>query len=122
MIETVLFIKKWLSKSKEPLTVDYNEFAQVLNNMGLKEMARQISYKSQYRQMLYDWKNKNYVSATWLTTLWLFIGYGYRVWYTILWAQGFLLLGWYFARRSKIILPNSKETIGFWYSLGVNNK
>jgi len=67
--------------------------------------------------MLYDWKNKNYVSATWLTTLWLFIGYGYRVWYTILWAQGFLLLGWYFARRSKIILPNSKETIGFWYSL-----
>ena len=115
--KTALFIKEWLSKSKIPSLVDYKELAQVLNSMGLREQARQISYEGQYRQMLYDWEIKHYASAIWLTFLWVFIGYGYRVWYTLIWTSGFLLLGWYFALKSKIMLPNSKEILGFWYSI-----
>lgn len=115
--ESLLFIKRWLSKSIEPLPIAFKELARVLINMGMEDQARLVMYDSRHKQMLYNWKNRNFASAIWLTFLWAFIGYGYSLWYTLIWALVLLMSGWWLAKRSKIMLPNSTETIGFWYTL-----
>lgn len=87
----VAWLKGWLSKQKRYSPSPYEQLASVLVNAGQREKANEILYASRERE-------RKETSLRWRTRLWLtlqrmFIGYGYRVHYSLYWVLGFVVLG-----------------------------
>ena len=107
--------KEWLEKQTRYSPQPYEQLATVLRKAGYKGKAKAILYKGKKRE---HWEATRMLSGTWwwLTLQWLFIGYGYRIYYAFFWCLGLILIGALILRLSGQG-PAHGMPYGFSYSL-----
>jgi hypothetical protein len=107
----VSWFKEWLEKQKSHSPQPYEQLASVLQKTGHKEKANDILYYGKERER----SEATGLNWLWLTLLWIFIGYGYRIWYAFLWVILFVAIGACIFRRTEEAKRN-KMPYGFAYS------
>jgi len=75
--------------------------AKVLRDSGRSVDANELLYFGHNRALWNLWNNGNYVSALWMFLFRIFVGYGYRTWYSIIWAGGLVIVWALMFRRTK---------------------
>lgn len=93
----IAWLEKWLNKQEKYSPQPYEHLAGVLRKTGHESMSNNILYAGMER------KRKE---ATWmywfgLTLLKIFIGYGYRIFYSLIWVIVFGAIGTLFIRFGK---------------------
>lgn len=111
------FIESWLRKEEVHSPQAHEHFALTLRKMGLHQRADQTLYEGKHHEFWNALRSKRVLGAGWFFVQYVFIGYGHRVWYALLWIAGLIVAGWWSARKSGARLPNSEERLGFWYSV-----
>lgn len=85
------WLKRWLSKQELYAPQPYVQLASVLRSEGHKDKAEEILFESKELERSLT---KDIPTWIWLTAQKYLIGYGYRtIYYPILWAFGFALIG-----------------------------
>lgn len=79
----------WLSKSKRYSPKPYEQLAKVLHRAGYTSKANDVLYSGKERER----KQENGKQKTWMFLLNIFIGYGYKTYYSIFWIFGLTLIG-----------------------------
>ncbi|MBO1224924.1 MAG: hypothetical protein JYX80_10910, partial [Candidatus Scalindua sediminis] len=92
------WLKEWLGKQKDYSPQPYEYLASVLQKSGLEGMAKDILYTSRERK-----RSEVVTGLNWcgLTILKYAIGYGYRIYYSILWIIFFIIAGMFCVWRNK---------------------
>jgi hypothetical protein len=80
--------REWLEKS-EYSPQPYRQLANILEKMGYKEKANEILYTQKNR----EWSLAGLRRKIWLSLLWVFIGYGFRVHRALYWVLGLAGIG-----------------------------
>jgi uncharacterized protein YjbI with pentapeptide repeats len=87
----VSWLKGCLAKQKKFSPLPYEQLATALVQAGHREKANKIFYAGRERERketALPWRNR-----VWLTLQKIFIGYGYRLHYSLYWVLGFVVLG-----------------------------
>jgi len=84
------WFENWLSKQKHYSPQPYRQLATVLRVQGFPQAADDILYAGRERERREASSGSQFL---WLTILKWIIGYGYRVWLSLVWLSGLLLLG-----------------------------
>jgi len=111
VVRDVSRFKEWLEKQKSHSPQPYKQLANVLQKTGHKEKADDILYYGKERER----SKATGLNWLWLTLLWIFIGYGYRIWYALVWVIAFVTIGACIFRRTEEANRN-KMPYGFAYS------
>jgi hypothetical protein len=85
----VKWFKEWLAKQRNYSPQPYEQLASVLVKAGHKDKADDILYAGRERER----NQAGWLNWFWLTLLKIFIGYGYRVQYSIIWILFFISIG-----------------------------
>ena len=104
----VSWLKEWIEKDKSYSPQPYKLLADVLEKEGYKGKAREILYHGEKRAQ----SEAKGVDKAWLLLKGIFIGYGYRVYYAVFWAVGFIILGMILLYTTKSV-PGKKEKDDF---------
>jgi len=78
----------WIGRqeySRQP----YEYLASILSKLGYKDKAEDILYAGKNREL----KNTPFPASIKLWLEGVLIGYGYRIWYAVIWVAGFIILG-----------------------------
>lgn len=86
----ITWLKKWMWKQEKYSPQPYEHLAKILRQDGRKKEAREILYTSKSREHR---KTTSVWYWLWLTTIWTFIGYGYRIYYAFFWSLGLVAIG-----------------------------
>jgi hypothetical protein len=78
----ITWMKKWLDKQKLYSPQPYEQLAKVLRDAGHRSKANDILYAGRERER----KGAKGLSWLWLTMQNIFIGYGFRIYYLLLWV------------------------------------
>jgi hypothetical protein len=87
----ISWLTGWLAKQKKFSPTPYEQLATALVNAGHREKANEILYAGRERE-----RSKTKLPGRkkfWLTLQKIFIGYGYRLQYSLYWVLGFVILG-----------------------------
>lgn len=87
----VPWLKGWLEKQKAFSPAPYVQLASALVNAGYREKANEILYAGRERERMETGLSLR--SKLWLSLMKIFIGYGYRLQYSIYWVLLFVVLG-----------------------------
>lgn len=87
----VPWLKGWLEKQKAFSPSPYVQLASALVNAGYREKANEILYAGRERERMETGLSLR--SKLWLSLMKIFIGYGYRLHYSIYWVLLFVVLG-----------------------------
>ena len=79
----------WLARQQKYSPQPYQQTASVLRKLGYPEDADSVLYAGKNREL----REAKYPTKIWLFLLWIFIGYGYRLYYAGLWALFFVVFG-----------------------------
>jgi len=101
----------WLGRQRGRSAQPYEFLAARFMELGDKEKAEDILYAEKNQEL----KNTPFPGNTKLWLERLFIGYGYRTQYSLIWAAGFVLLGASLLRLSREG-PRNKMPYGFAFS------
>lgn len=83
----------------------YHQMAKVLQDIGQKEKANTILFRSKQRERLEAWKNRHYITwgGYWLLELTIGYGFGYRYFYSLFWIYLFTYFGaWVLASPEQV--------------------
>ncbi|MBC8549711.1 MAG: hypothetical protein H8D23_08660 [Candidatus Brocadiales bacterium] len=94
----ITWFKKWMGKQVKYSPQPYEHLAKILSQEGRMKEAREILYTSKSREHR---KTTEVWYRLWRTTLWIFIGYGYRIYYAFFWVLGLVTIGTVWLRVSK---------------------
>jgi hypothetical protein len=86
---TTKWWKGWLARQKDFSPQPYEQLAVVLQKLGQKDKANDISFESMNRER----DQAQSMKRIWLTMHKWFIGYGYRIYYAWAWVLGFIVAG-----------------------------
>jgi hypothetical protein len=79
----------WLTREQKYSSQPYQQVASVLRKLGYPEDASDVLYAGKNREL----QEATSVNKIVLFLLWSFIGYGYHIYYSLLWALFFILFG-----------------------------
>lgn len=85
----IFWLKEWLGRQKRYSPQPYEQLASVLRKAGHTEKANAILYAGRERER----SEASGLKWLGLTLLNVFIGYGYRIYYTTFWIIGFVVVG-----------------------------
>ncbi len=82
-------MKKQPNYSPQP----YEQLAKVLRESGAAAEANELLYAGHNRELKQLKDEGRYFAYAWHFLFLVFIGYGYKIWYTLFWVFGFVVLG-----------------------------
>ena len=85
----ISWFEEWLGRQKKYSPQPYEHLASILRKTGHKEKANAVLYAAR------EDERREATGLDWLslTLLKVFIGYGYRIYYSLYWSLGFIVLG-----------------------------
>jgi hypothetical protein len=90
----------WLAKQEDFSPQPYYRTQHILLESGDSRAAAAVGYAGRDRELTQAWRDRQIGMAIYLTFSKFVIGYGYRIWLSVLWAIGFVLLGAIIFRRT----------------------
>ncbi|WP_429494759.1 hypothetical protein [Paraburkholderia youngii] len=85
---------QWLGRGTPMFQAQpYQEAIRFLKNAGLDEAAAEVGYQAKERQRDAACAARNFSDCIILTLSKILIGYGYRLWYSIIWSLAFVIIG-----------------------------
>ena len=94
--ETIVIIEhilKLLSRQTKYSPEPYEQLARVATEVGLADIAKRVLYRKEEQKRADLWQNSQYADWFWSIIKLVFIGHGYRVWYSLFWIGGLVLIG-----------------------------
>jgi hypothetical protein len=86
----ISWLLDWLARQSIFSPQSYQQLAALLQKSGHGDKAGDVLYESKKRQRAEVATGTEWL---WMTLLWLFVGFGYRMYYTIFWVALFVCLG-----------------------------
>jgi hypothetical protein len=110
----ITWFKKWMGKQVKYSPQPYEHLAKILRQDGRMKEAREILFTSksiEHRKTTFGWY------WLWLTTIWTFIGYGYRIYYAFIWSLVLVTIGTVCLGLSKQYRKKDLKYYGLAYSV-----